>query len=164
MSSARHRRRPAWPWPAATASRPWAEEWRFHLGAGAGLPDPRRIRALAHAAIPRGALVTSESDGGEDAAYLPGRAHRRLWRPAVPARRIPARLRRVLPRAVRPQGARDRRSNPVCAALSDEPRQRPRDDQAPGRTVLGIPTGGGRYFKYRPPLVPISRWIGFVWS
>jgi hypothetical protein len=46
--------------------------WRFHLGAGAGLDDPRRvcagIRAHARAAMPRGSLVTL--DGAEDAAYL----------------------------------------------------------------------------------------------
>ena len=46
--------------------------WRFHLGAGAGLANPRRvclgIRAHARATMPRGALVTS--DGAEDAAYL----------------------------------------------------------------------------------------------
>ncbi|RLN43001.1 hypothetical protein C2845_PM01G06690 [Panicum miliaceum] len=46
--------------------------WRFHLGAGAGLADPRRvcagIRAHARATMPRGALVTS--DGTEDVAYL----------------------------------------------------------------------------------------------
>ena len=46
--------------------------------------------------------------------------------------------------------------------LSGEPRRRPRND--PGRTVIEIPSGGGRYFKYRPPLVPISCWIGFLWS
>ena len=64
---------------------------------------------------------------------------------------------------VRHQGARGGGGERIPGArrLSGEPRRRPRGD--PGRTVLGIPPGGGRYFKYRPPLVTTSRWIRLVW-
>ena len=38
---------------------------------------------------------------------------------------------------------------------------RPCDKQ--GRTAPQTPTGGGRYFKYRPPLALPGRWIEHVW-
>ena len=114
--------------------------------AGAGMPDPRRVRAREHpTAIPhqdarprRGALVMSDRRTAPRT-----RRARSGTSPTMPASRAGD---------VRHQGARGGGGERIPGA-----RRRPRG--APGSTVLS----GPGVDEYRPPLVPVSRWIGLVW-
>ena len=106
--------------------------------AGAGMPDPRRVRARAN--IPpqyrirthaRGAARWSCQTGGRRRGRgVPGRAHRRRCRPAAP----------VLYYDLRVFAERDRtRPNPGRAAALR--RAKAASPRRSGRTVLGIPPG-----------------------
>ena len=60
---------------------------------------------------------------------------------------------------VRRQGARGEVGGRIPGRAAALRRTTAASTQRPGRTVIEIPSG-----KYRPPLVPISCWIGFLWS